>query len=107
MEWIRQIDGVSQLWAGTTAMARVYHEVSSDKWILTIFCINHEIYELGDCDDISVAEWRATNIIYNRCNEIVRPYFKIRDNLPNIHDLAEKAGINKYIDDNLLRKEKK
>ena len=49
-------------------------------------------------DSIEEVEWQVTLYIYNRCNEIANQLHKIRDHLPSIHELAEKAGVTKILD---------
>ena len=50
-----------------------------------------EGFYLMDIDSIEEAEWQMTLYIYDRCNEIANQLHKIRDHLPCIHELAEKA----------------
>ena len=40
-------------------------------------------------------EWQVTLYIGNKCNKIANQLHKIRDHLPSIHELAEKAGVTK------------
>ena len=39
------------------------------------------------------AMWLATLSIYDNCNRMANHYHRIRDHLPSVRDLAEKAGI--------------
>ena len=40
-----------------------------------------------------VAKWKATNEIINMCNNEIGKFSEIRDHLPSVHELAEKAGV--------------
>lgn len=53
-----------------------------------------EGFYLMDIDSIEEAEWQMTVYIYNRCNKIANKLHAIRDHLPNVHELVEKAGKN-------------
>lgn len=44
---------------------------------------------------IKEVEWQMTLYIYNQCNKIANQLHKIRNHLPSIHELAEKAGVTK------------
>ena len=52
-------------------------------------------FYLMNIDSIEETEWQITLYIYNRCNEIANQLHKLRDHLPSIHELAEKAGVTK------------
>ena len=55
-----------------------------------------EGFYLMNTDSIEEAEWQMTLYIYNECNKIANQLHKIRDHLPSIHDLAERARNKNY-----------
>lgn len=61
---------------------------SDTLWKLEFFFNRVSLYaENGD-----IAKWKATNEMINLCNEEIGKFSKIRDHLPSIHELAERAG---------------
>lgn len=73
-----------------------YIQEQENVWDCTIYPeYIAEGFYLMNIDSIEEAEWQITLYIYNRCNEIANQLYKIRDHLPSIHELAEKAGVTK------------
>ena len=73
-----------------------YIQKKENTWDCTIYSeFIVEEFRLIYVDGIEEAEWQITLYIYNRCNEIANQLHKIRDHLPNIHELAEKARDDK------------
>jgi len=68
----------------------------NDIWSCSIYeeFISEDFYWRG-MDSIKEVEWQVTLYISNKCNKIANQLHKIRDHLPSIHDLAEKAGVIK------------
>ena len=60
-------------------------------WDCTIYpeLIAEEFYWRG-IDSIEEIEWQMTIYIHKRCNSIANQLHKIRDHLPDIHELAAK-----------------
>ena len=50
-------------------------------------------YERINAGSMEEAEWKAVLIMSNKCNQKANYYHKIRDHLPSIRELAERAGI--------------
>ena len=73
-----------------------YIQKQESGWDCTI-CPKYiaEGFYLMYIDSIEEAEWQMTLYIYDRCNEIANELHKLRDHLPSIHELAEKAGVTK------------
>ena len=53
--------------------------------------ISEDFYWRG-MDSIKEVEWQVTLYIGNKCNRIANQLQKIRDHLPSIHELAERAS---------------
>ena len=69
-----------------------YIQKKENAWDCTIYPeYIAEGFYLMNIDSIEEAEWQITLYIYNRCNEIANSLHKIRDHLPSIHDLADRA----------------
>lgn len=50
-----------------------------------------ESFYYNGMSSIEEVEWKVTLYINNKCNKIANQLHKIRDHLPSIHELAEKA----------------
>lgn len=50
-----------------------------------------ESFYYNGMSSIEEVEWQITLYIYNRCNRIANQLHKIRDHLPSVHDLGERA----------------
>ena len=50
-------------------------------------------YERINSGSMEEAEWKAVLKMHNKCNQKANYYHKIRDHLPSIRELAERAGI--------------
>lgn len=61
-----------------------------DSWTVSASLLGTQMIDACSADE---AKWRATLMIYDRCNMNANYYHKIRDHLPDIHDLARDAGI--------------
>lgn len=87
-------------------IAHVHKNNTAWKCVICSDLISEEFYWRG-IDSIEEVEWKVTLYIYNRCNEIANQLHKIRDHLPSIHGLAEKAGITKILEAEGIEKIKK
>ena len=52
-----------------------------------------ETFEYFGLSTIEEVEWQITLYINKRCTVVANELHKIRDHLPSIHELADKAGI--------------
>ena len=78
-------------------------DVDNDcKFVISIFNTSEGTYRIHlfefktiemDLDSMAVAEWQAVLKLYDACNQKANYYHNIRDHLPSIHYLAERAGI--------------
>ena len=50
-----------------------------------------ESFYYNGTSSIKEVEWQVTLYIGNKCNRIANQLHKIRDHLPSIHELADKA----------------
>lgn len=73
----------------TLARARNMYDLG---WFVYLPCIDEQFYKI-EAATAEEAEWRVTLLLYNRCNQMANYFHKIRDHLPSIHELADKAGI--------------
>ncbi len=81
-----------------------YVQKKENLWQCTIYpeFITEE-FNLKGLDSLEEVEWQVTLYIYNRCNNIANQLHRIRDHLPSIHELAEKAiKIKKNNDDTAI-----
>lgn len=71
-----------------------YVQKKDSAWDCTIYpkFIAEKFYWRG-IDSVEEIKWQITLYIYNRCNEIANQLHRIRDHLPSIHELAERAGV--------------
>ena len=68
---------------------RWFCRVYNNDWNIN-FCVTFE--GLRNAEEVI---WQATLWIYNTCNQIANSFHHIRDRLPDIHELAKKAGVIK------------
>ena len=73
----------------TLARAQNMHDLG---WFVYLPCIDQQFYKVK-ASSVEEVEWQVTLLLYDRCNQMANYFHKIRDNLPSIHDLADKAGI--------------
>lgn len=69
-----------------------YVQKKDTVWDCTIYpdFIAEGFYYRG-MSSVEEVEWQVTLYINNKCNKIANQLHKIRDHLPSIHELAEKA----------------
>ena len=68
--------------------SRLYR--NKNEWLVATYCFDGQIYAI-DAKDIDEAEWRATLLIHYKCSEVMNHYDKIRQHLPDIHELGKKV----------------
>ena len=51
-----------------------------------------ESFYYNGMSSIEEVEWQVTLYIGNKCNKIANQLHKIRDHLPSVHELAERAS---------------
>ena len=61
-----------------------------DSWTVNTSLFGTQMIDAYSADE---AKWRATLMVYDDCNRKANYYHKIRDHLPDVHDLARDAGI--------------
>lgn len=77
---------------GGKLVCHVRKMTGRDDWTMYAPQIGKEVFRFPASSD-EEARWRATLIVYNECNRIAGFYHKIRDNLPNLRELADDAKI--------------
>lgn len=94
--WREYNDGKSAFLHSVDGEIIAYVQYKHDSWICTIQpTLIAEEFRWCGIDSIKTVEWQTTNYIYNKCNDIANQLHKIRDHLPSIHVLAEKARNDK------------
>lgn len=58
-------------------------------WHLYSYIQYDTVEKLIYANSIEEAKWKATNELYNQCNKCANYYHRIRDHLPNIHNLYD------------------
>lgn len=91
MSYWKQVDSISVLFSDEDEeIARLkwnYSNTSGNQFYYSVF--PELIYSEGvlNADSREEAEWRLTVFINQKCNKIIRQACKIRDPLPNLHEL--------------------
>ena len=88
MEWVRG-KNFSALYDNGICMLCIYG--FNGMYHVLLEAVDSQYHVVAD--SMEYAEWDAVNNLYNKCNYKANYYHKIRDHLPSIRDLAEKAGI--------------
>jgi len=90
MKWTRS-ESASFLDDGQSPILSVIRTDGVDgcHYRIDYYCIN-ECEEI-DGPSLEYAEWQAVLHLGNRCNAEANYYHRIRDKLPSVHDLAERA----------------
>jgi len=80
------------LWSGGETIA--YIQKKDTAWDCMIWpeLIAESFYYNG-MSSIEEVEWQVTLYIGNKCNRIANQLHEIREHLPSVHELAEKAGV--------------
>ena len=94
--WEEYNDREHALLFSTDGENLAYIKKKDKLWDCTILpeLIATNFYYMGT-DSIEEVEWQITLYIYNECNKIANQLHKIRDHLPNIYELAERARVIK------------
>lgn len=66
-------------------------KLPGDTYHITLVPFN-ERYQIS-AKSVEYAEWYAVRTLYDQCNQQANYFHHIRNNLPRLRDLAEKAGI--------------
>lgn len=94
--WKEYNDGERAYLYSTDGRTIAFIQRKDDIWSCFIYeeFISEDFYWRG-MDSIKEVEWQVTLYIGNKCNRIANQLHKIRDHLPSVHELAEKAGATK------------
>lgn len=90
--WKEYNDGERAFLLSANGEQLAYIQKKNGMWDCTIFLelIATNFYYMGIAS-IEEVEWQMTLYINNECNKIANRLYKIRDHLPSIHELAERA----------------
>ena len=90
-------------WHRSDIYSFLYDDDADGKTVLTILQLNGNEYQVNlEClneqlrihaGSMAIAEWSAVNSLYSYCNQKANYYHRIRDHLPSVRELAERAGI--------------
>ena len=94
--WKEYNDGERAYLYSTDGRTIAFIQRKDDIWNCFIYeeFISEDFYWRG-MDSIKEVEWQVTLYIGNKSNKIAKQLHKIRDHLPSVHELAEKAGATK------------